>query len=273
VVLADERSSWPPHIRLRVATLDNVEAAERERRESQIFNALPVKELMVHWPSRNQLVSSHRNYWQVVLPSTTTALDLFRRSNKLVLSSHTYTGKQQKEDTNFDSDFFSTLASPQNGAVRRMAINWNDNDQGGSRYSVRLGYSWTASNRQSNQIVSGLGLKTSNSEAHDIGWSGDYISCCGTPAPHGNTSASFQLFGRYMTASCEFTKPSPQSTVVARQKSSSVDSPYLSLEGGHLSLSDVAHLNQYTMEYWFRLDESNWRDPVLTFLDIGGQRV
>ena len=103
--------------------------------------------------------------------------------------------------------------------------------------------------------TSGLGLQTSGNPDNDIGWSaGDYISCCGTPARHGNTSAAFQLFGRYMSESCEFsvakkTTSLSQTTKVAQQKHI-LESPYLSLDGGHLKLSDVANLDAYTIEYW-----------------------
>ena len=116
------------------------------------FNSFEIKELLVHWPSQNQLSSGHRTFWKVSLEQATTALDLFRSSQNanLVLSEHSYSGRQQqKEDPNFDPEYFSALGDARN-AVRRMAVNWNTRDGG---YATRLGFSWSDSQDRSNTIV------------------------------------------------------------------------------------------------------------------------
>ena len=156
------------------------------------------------------------------------------------------------------------------GATQRLAINWPGTT------SARLGYSWTNGDGGT-QVVSGIGLKSPN---RNKAWAaGDLIACsaCNAKAaPHGDRGMRFELYGRYMSTSCTFDdtqqRKSGSKTRQGQGNSNPIGSPYASLDGGHLDLKDVAGMVNYTVEYWFRVDDSNAVDPVFTWMDIGGQR-
>ena len=133
--------------------------------------------------------------------------------------------------------------------------------------------SWS-SIRNRRWVVSGLGMQTPEPDAPSAG---DFVAraskCCATPATRGNRAMQFQLFGRYRKSGrCEFDQSN--GAAIASTKlagsGSQLGSPYLSLTGGHLKLPDVKGYNSYTLEFWFRVDEENARDPVFTWMDIGG---
>ena len=142
-----------------------------------VFNALEIKELLVHWPTKTLHHSQQRQYWLLTLKAGTTALSLFSKSRNRVASEWQYptSGKDYPPPSaNFDSDFFS-IPDQRAGVVQRLGINTG---------AARLGYSFfDRDGRTISGLVSGLGLSMPLSQP----WSaGDFAPGVQKPAKLGN---------------------------------------------------------------------------------------